>query len=59
MGSIFSTEDFNVGVRIEGAVGLNEVSGKVGFLSVIFGPIGNIFMERGFKGSLQNLLLKA
>ena len=39
------TGDFIIGGRIEGVVRLYEVSGEVGFLWVVFGPIGNVYMK--------------
>ena len=43
---IFGTEDFDASGRFVGVVGL-----KVEFFWVIFGPIGNVFVDVGFKGS--------
>ena len=51
MGWIFGTEDFDGSRRIEGMVDLLEVFCEEGFSWLIFGPVGNLFMDMGFKGS--------
>ena len=52
-GTICGTEDFDVDGRIVGTVGLEEVSGEVGFFGIIFGPIGYVFVDAGFKERTQ------